>query len=188
MEYGFAVITEAQRRELLRYLEDRRGGYMTKLVCFGVGALFFSVLSIPVFLGVVKPSALTYTPRGSLHRVELSYVAVILIVVFICLAVGGIGRYYGPTSPISCVRRCNYQCGRIIVAGKSPDRGKHPYSITASDGNTYCCPVYLDYKNVRSGSTMVGVVTGYGKCFAMADTEAMPPEDSSVQRRLPPGL
>jgi hypothetical protein len=115
-------------------------------------------------------------------------VAVILIIVFICLVIGGIGRHYGPTSPISCVRRCDYKCGRIVLSGKSPDRGKHPYSVTATDGNTYCCPVYLDYRDVRTGSTMIGIVTEHGKCYAMKDLTAPPQLDASVQRRLPPGL
>ena len=188
MEYGTAVISEEQRRELLRYLEDRRGGYLAKLAVCGIATLFFGVLSAPVFLGLVKSSVISYRPRGSMHDVELSFVAVILLIIFVCLWIGGIGRYYGPTSPISCVRRCDYKCGRIVVTGKAPDRGRHPYYITAMDGNSYCCPVYLDYKDVRTGSTMTGIVTGRGKCYAMADLTAPPVQDPSVQRRLPPGL
>ena len=71
MEYGTAVISEEQRRELLRYLEDRRGGYLAKLAVCGIATLFFGVLSAPVFLGLVKSSVISYRPRGSMHDVEL---------------------------------------------------------------------------------------------------------------------
>lgn len=183
-----AVITEEQRRELLRYLEDRRGSYIAKMVVLGAMLLFTTMASLPVYLGYVDSRQISYRPKGSFHRVEVAYAPPVLLIIFICLLIYGFGRYFGPTSAISRVRRCDITCSRIIVSGKSPDNGKHPYYVYGSDGVKYCCPVYLDYRDVSPGSTMIGVSAARGKNFAMADPAAAPKVDASVQRRLPPGL
>lgn len=183
-----AVITEEQRRELLRYLEDRRGSYNAKVVVCGVALLVTTLLSLPVYLGYVDSRTVSYRPKGKLTSVELAYFPPVLLIIFICLLIRGFGRYFGPTSPISCVRRCDYSCARILVGSKAPDTGRHPYYINGMDGVRYCCPVYLDYKYANAGGTMIGVVTSHGRCYAMADSTAAHEADASVQRRLPPGI
>ena len=51
-----AVITEEQRRELLRYLEDRRGSYNAKVVVCGVALLVnFLGNKLFVFTGRKEP-------------------------------------------------------------------------------------------------------------------------------------
>ncbi|MBQ5335371.1 MAG: hypothetical protein J6Z45_05425 [Oscillospiraceae bacterium] len=183
-----AVITENQRRELLKYLEDRRGSYLAKTVVCGAALLITTMLSLPVYFGILDRRAVSYTPRGSFRTYRVAYAPPVLLFAFIVLLIYGFGRYYGPTSPISRVRRCDYTCARIIVSGKSPDNGKYPYYVYDSNGVKYCCPVYLDYRDAAPGSTMIGAAVSSGRRYAMADTAAPPKVDESVQRRLPPGL
>lgn len=160
------ALTGEQYEILLKYLDDRRAKYLVLLVSDIIGLVLTFV-----------PAAMVYyslTHREEKYGIGVPNLFLKLAVCFFAMAVflpallaHGWQIYYGRRSPRSCVKRMAFSVSFVTVREKEKDTGKHPYRIRCTDGNTYCCPVYLDYKNAEICGQMLGICTDGGSHYIM---------------------
>ena len=157
-------LTGDQYEKLLAYLDDRRGKYFAVLASDIIGIVLTAL-----------PAAYCYWARK--HRDygvgipnQVLYAAILFLVLSVflpMLLVHGWQVYYGSTCPYRCVKRLAFSVYPVTVRKLEPDTGKHPYKIACTDGYTYICPVFLDYKQAKVCGIMTGICTDYGARYIM---------------------
>ncbi len=162
---------EEKEEALCKYIADRRYVHMMTLYLSLAGALFLMPLAIMEIKTLSNPSYGSYSYRSyrRRHRFDFAVIWTFSMVTFIVMFIKGIGSVFGRNSDYDCVKRQKYAFGTMTVGGKKHDLQRHPYYVSDRDGNEYCCPVFLDYKNAQFGDTMFCVVLDNGKRFAMRD-------------------
>ena len=158
-------LTGDQYEALLRYLDDRRGKYMAVLVTDVIGMVLTALPAAMVFWRLLDPNAGFGIPKIIF---KAAVVFLLLSLLLPILLVHGWQVYYCRKCPYRCVKRLAFTVSVVTVRKPEPDSGKHPYKITCTDGCTYICPVYLDYKQAKICGQMLGICTDYGARFAMA--------------------
>lgn len=163
-------LTGEQYEALLRYLEDRRGKYMAVLVTDVLGMVLTALPAAMVLWRLLDENAGFGIPKKLFHA---AVAFVLLSILLIMLLAHGWQVYYGRRSPYACVKRLAFTVSAVTVRKLLPDTGKHPYKINCTDGMTYICPVYLDYKDAKVCAQMLGICMDYGARYIMqpADTE-----------------
>ncbi len=159
-------LSEQLEETLGKYIADRRYKHMMTMYLsgiVGIGLIPFAVWE----LEDIRAHRL-YHRR---NRESVLILCIIFLVTFLVLFIKGIGSVFGRGSDFDCVKHQKYRFGTFRVGGKRSDSGQHPYYVCDADGNEFCCPVYLDYKKVNFGDTMICVLLDNGKAYAMRDTE-----------------
>ena len=157
-------LTGEQYEALLRYLEDRRGKYMVLLAADIIGILLTALPAALCIWRYLDENAGFGIPK-SLFKIALACAAMVLFLPM--LLVHGWQVYYGSKCPYRCVKRLAFSVSPVTVRKLEPDTGKHPYKITCTDGYTYICPVFLDYRDAKICGTMTGICTDFGARFIM---------------------
>ena len=157
-------LTGEQYEALLRYLEDRRGKYFVILVTDIIGILLTALPAVLVLWRMLDENAGFGIPK-SIFKYALACAAMVLFLPM--LLVHGWQVYYGSRCPYRCIKRLAFSVFAVTVRKCEPDTGKHPYKITCTDGCTYICFVFLDYKQAKVCGTMTGICTDYGARFIM---------------------
>lgn len=161
---------EEKEEALCKYIADRRYVHMMTLYLSLAGSVILAPFAIMEWNGLSARSHKSYYYRRRYaRRGSIVGLWIFAIATFIVMFIKGIGSVFGRNSDYDCVKRRKYAFGTMTVGGKKHDLQRHPYYVSDRDGNEYCCPVFLDYKNAQFGDTMFCVVLDNGKRFAMRD-------------------
>ena len=174
----FSQISEQQRMQIMRYLDDRRSKFMIRMICSGALALLLTVPALIDAATLFHTKILIFQPSFANRRTGLiAFLWFFLLIVFLVHFALGVQRYFGGHSPLAEMRSYRYTVRKIILSSKEEDKGVHPFVIHDVTGEQYTCPVYLDYKHAEKGEHLIGIVTDHGGHFALrAEQDAAEPD------------
>lgn len=157
-----AQITPVQKQKLIEYLEEKRSKHMNLMYICIAG-------SVLLFLPGLSLFASNY---GNIYSNLAGCLWIVCVVGLVILLLTGYQKHFGGNSAISCAKRGAYSCAPITVGTVSGNEGRPPYLLSDSMGNQYICPVYMEFKYMRTGSTAVGVTLVNGMRFAFSEATA----------------
>lgn len=163
------ALTGRQYEILLEYLDNRRAKFMAVLITDVIGLVLTFVPAAMTFWALTHRDSGIGIPNVFL-KLSVGFLAMALFLP--ALLAHGWQVHYGCRSPRSCIRRMAFSVSFVTVRKLGPDTGRHPYQIVCTDGITYCCPVYLDYKDAKICAQMLGICTDAGSHFIMKDHTA----------------
>lgn len=158
-------LTDKQKKIIMRYIQERRYQHMLMIY---TNLLLSAFLILYIIWIKIFTSPAEYIPDIERHEpAEAIGGLVISIFWLIWLFVTGIGKKFGKNSDYDCLKRDNYQLDFHKFSHKHPDPGKYPYYLDDIYGNTYQCPVFLDYRNAEKGSILICVTLKNGQKYAL---------------------
>lgn len=156
-------LTEEQKNSILKYIQDRRYSYMISMYAVFLLTTAMLLTALPTFLMIV-------TGHSSwLDNLEILTYCAIVMIFSVSMFLRGIGKIFGKNSDYDCLKQDNYQLDFLEFGDKLPDTGKHPYYVKDKFGNHYICPIFLDYRNARQGSTLICIALSNGKKYALLE-------------------
>lgn len=147
-------LKDQQKEMILKYILDRRYPFMVSMYFF----LGVSILLVPYNLLTVQLSKI------SLDAIVLF---IFTLVSFVVMFFEGKGKTFGKNSDYDCLKNDEYQLDFFEFGDKLPDSGKHPYFVSDIYGNTYKCPLFLDWRNAKYGDTLICVTLNNGQKYAL---------------------
>ncbi len=163
-------LPEEKETVLLQYVSERRYSFMMMLYLSLAGSLLLLPLAIYDFKNLVNPGYYGYSYRYRRNRSGYILIFWIMCIAsFIVSFIRGIGKTFGMNSDFDCLKNQKYAFGTMILGGKKHDAAKHPYYVSDRDGNEYCCPIFLDYKNAKFGDEMFCIILDNGTRYALCD-------------------
>ena len=147
-------LKDEQKELILNYILERRYSFMiTMYFSLGVSIVILLYFLSTSLVYVIIPEAVVYF--------------LFAFVSFIVMFFRGIGKTFGKNSDYDCLKNDNYQLDFCEFGGKYPDTGHHPYFIRDNCGNTYKCPLFLDWRNAQEGDTLICVSLNNGQKYAL---------------------
>jgi len=151
-------LNEKQKRDILKYINERRGQHMITMYCMIIIAVIFNLINF---------FDMKYTKLGIIYNSNLVSYWVISTVMALVMFLQGIGKIFGKNSDYDCIKKDHYTLNMRKFAEKKPDSGKHPYFVDDFYGNTYQCINFLDWKRAHNGDMLICIELKNGQKYAI---------------------
>lgn len=155
------MLTEKQEQVLIRYIQERRSGFMAALVAEIVASVF---LAFPAYLEY----KVLFGDWGTTGRGRMSMLPVWVIVTAVAVVTffQGVGIKFGKGSDMDCVRNKKYTCTHRLCEKKSEDTKQYPYYFYDQRKSAWICPEFLEWRNAEPGCRLLCVRLENGKGYA----------------------
>lgn len=158
------ALTEAQEQRLIRYIQERRSGFMAVLISTGGLSLFLA----PMALFDYMVSVGAWKQGG--EYMELFFTWLVITIAAVVMFFQGIGIRFGKGSDLDCVRKKRYTCTYETCCRKSQDTMKHPYFLYDLQKKEWICPEFLEWRNAKIGCRLLCVTLKNGKGYAFVES------------------
>lgn len=163
-----ANITEDQYNKLIAYLEDARGRHMNMLYASIAGSVILTVPGLIVLGSIQYNRNLGMTGYAGNRSTDFVFILwLFCLAATVVLFLTGFQRKFGSQCPLSRVKRREFTCENITVGQLSTSEGKPPYLMMDSLGTSYVCPIFLEYKQLKTGMPAIGIFLADGTRFAV---------------------
>lgn len=169
-----AGLTETQFQRIIDFLDEERSKYLHKMYISIGGTILLAIPGLVTLSNMQYSKAVGMDGHAGNRFSDAAFILwVLCAVTSVVLFFSGYQSKFGPRALINRFKRQEFTCDYVTVAMLSGGEGRPPYLMKDMLGTDYYVPVFLDYKQMKPGSTAIAVyMTSGGERFAVHDTSA----------------